>query len=409
MKAIRFNATVPRYAAGLALAKVRPSLLWSGASCTALEEVPIPALPGPDWVRVRTRLGGICGSDLSAVHLRTSPYYSALVSFPYTLGHENVGVVEEVGPAAEGWQPGERVVVEPLLWCAPRGFAEADWCPACRRGEINRCARTQEGRLAPGLFIGACRDTGGSWSPAFVAHRSQLYRVPPSVSDESALMVEPFACGLHAVLQHPPAEGDTVLVIGCGTIGLTVIAALRALGVRATVLAAARYPFQAEAARRLGADAVLGRDAAEEVVRRTAAQMRQPMIGKPVVIGGVDLTYECTGADAALEDALRLTRSGGRVVLVGVPGAPKGLDWTPIFAKELTVAAAYTYHHAEPWQGRRRRTFDLALELMASGAVDLGWLVTHRFGLEEYGRALEMASRKGNSGVIKAVFEFPAA
>lgn len=407
MKAIRFNATIPRYAAGLALGRVRPALLWSGLACTSMEDLPSPPLPGPDWVRIRTRLGGICGSDLSAIHLHTSPYYSALVSFPYTLGHENVGVIAEVGPQVQGWQPGERVVVEPSLWCAPRGFAADDRCQACRRGEINRCERMQEGQLAPGMFIGACRDTGGSWSPFFVAHHTQLYRVPATLSDENALMVEPFACSLHAVLQHPPNDDDTVLVIGSGTMGLGVIAALRGLGSKATVLVAARYPFQAEAARRLGATEVLGRDLTEEVKQRTAAAVRRPMIGKPVVIGGVDLTYECTGSDAALDDALRLTRAGGKVVLVGVPGVPKGLDWTPIFAQELTVVAAYTYHHAEQWQGKRWRTFDLALDLMARGAVDLGWLVTHRFPLADYGRALNMLGQKGNSGIIKAVFEFP--
>jgi threonine dehydrogenase-like Zn-dependent dehydrogenase len=406
MKAIRFDATIPKYAAGLALSKVRPALLWSGRSCTSLDDVPLPALPAPDWVRVKTRLGGICGSDLSAIHLHTSPYYSALTSFPYTLGHENVGVISEVGPAVVGWRPGERVVVEPTLWCAPRGFTPADWCPACQRGEINRCQRFQAGRLAPGLFIGSCPDTGGSWSPYFVAHQSQLYRVPEHLSDDNALMTEPFACGLHPAVQHMPPDDATVLIIGGGTIGLCVLAALRGLGSQAAILVAARYPFQREAARRLGASDVLDGDVTAEVVRRTGAALRKPLIGRPVIVGGVDMTFECAGSDRALDDALRLTRSGGKVVLVGVPGIPKDVDWTAIFAQELTVAAAYTFHHAEPWQGQTWRAFDLALDLLGRGVVDLSWLVTHRFPLEQYDEAFTLLARKGSSRCVKAVFQF---
>lgn len=389
------------------MSKVRPSLLWSGQSCTSYTETPLPALPGPDWVRIKTRLGGICGSDLSVIHLRTSPYYSALTSFPYTLGHENVGVISELGPAVEGWWPGERVVVEPTLWCAPRGFAAADWCPACQRGEINRCARTHGGRLAPGLLIGACRDTGGSWSPYFVAHQSQLVRVPEHLSDENALMIEPFAVGLHAAVQHMPPDDATVLLIGGGTIGLCMLAALRSLGCQATILVAARYPFQREAARRLGASAALEGDLTAAVARRTGAVVRKPLLGRPVVVGGADVTFECVGSDRALDDALRLTRNGGKVVLVGVPGVPKGVDWTAIFAQELTVAAAYTYHHGELWQGQCWRTFDLALDLLARGVIDLGWMVTHRFSLEQYDQAFMLLASKASGNSIKAAFEFP--
>lgn len=404
MKAIRFNATIPRYAAGLAMGKVRPSLAWGRGSCTSLQDLPTPALPGPDWVRIRTRLGGICGSDMSVVHLRTSPYYSALTAFPYTLGHENCGVIDEAGPAAADWQPGQRVVVEPTLWCAPRGFA--DRCEYCARGETNRCLRTTQGALAPGLLVGSCPDTGGSWSPFFVAHRSQLYAIPDNVSDENALMVEPFACALHPALLHRPADHETALILGGGSIGLCMLAALRAVGSRATILASARYPFQAEAARRLGASQVITGALFDAIARQTSAQLRKPMIGRPVMVGGVDRVYECVGSDGALDDALRLTRSGGRVLVVGVPGIVQDVDWTSIFLKELTVQASYIYNHADQFEGRTWRTFDLALHLMATGQVDLGWMVTHRFRLDQYSEALTLHSRKGSSGLIKAVFEF---
>lgn len=408
MKAIQFNAAIPRYALGLTLGKVIPSILWNGLSCTGMREVPEPILPDQEWVRIRTRYGGICGSDLSTIRLHTSPYYSSFTSFPFTLGHENVGYIDAVGSQAGDWEVGERVVVEPLLWCRPRGFQ--DLCQFCARGEINHCQRTTEGHLAPGLLIGACRDTGGSWSPYFVAHTSQLYRVPEQLSDENALMVEPFACGLHAALQHFPDDRETVLIVGAGTIGLVTLAALRALGSQASILVLARYPFQAQAAQRLGATEVItvprGGDMYAQVAARTGARLLKPIIGKRVVVGGVDRTFECVGSDTALDAALRLTRPRGRVILVGVPGIARGVDWTAIFAKELHVRAAYAYHHAEQFRGRTWRTFQLALELMARGEVDLSWMVTHTFSLDEYGRAFHMSGQRGQSHVIKATFAF---
>ncbi len=405
MKAIQFNATIPRYILGRLLGKLAPALLWSGLSCTSYQDLPDPTPPAEGWQIVRTRYGGICGTDLSAIHLHTSPYFSTLASFPYIFGHENTGRAQD----------GERVVIEPHLWCKPRGFS--DLCPACARGETNRCQRATEGQLAPGLLIGATRGTGGSWSPAFSAHESQIYRLPDSISDEEALMVEPFAVGLHAVLNANGASGaiprddQSVLIVGAGSIGLCTLAALRAVGSKAAVVSLARHPFQADAARRLGAEHVIlsgrGQDAYAAFASLTNARLLKPLIGKRVVLGGADLTFECVGSDSSLDDALRLTRSGGRVILVGVPGIAQGVDWSAIFAQELTVQASNTYNHAELLHGQRAGTFDLAIELTASSAVDLSWMVTHRYPLEQYGQAFKDASRRNQTGLIKAVFDFP--
>jgi threonine dehydrogenase-like Zn-dependent dehydrogenase len=106
-----------------------------------------------------------------------------------------------------------------------------------------------------------------------------------------------------------------------------------------------------------------------------------------------------------VDDALRFTRSGGTVILVGVPGIAKGIDWTAIFAQELTVRASTIYNHAEPYQGRTWEAFELTLDLMARDVLDLGWMVTHRYRLDEFDRAMREVSRRGSTGIIKAVFE----
>jgi threonine dehydrogenase-like Zn-dependent dehydrogenase len=409
MKAIQYHVTVPRYAAGLALGKLSKRIYTSGLSCTTYDEVPDPALPGEDWAVLGTRLGGICGSDTSAIYLKASPYFSPLVSSPYTFGHENYACIAEVGKALTGeWRPGERVVVEPTLWCAPRGFTSL--CRFCAQGEVNRCERVTGGNLAPGLGIGSCRDTCGSWAPFFLAHRSQLYHLPDSISDENALMIEPFAVGLHAALQNLPRDGDKILIVGAGSIGLCMLAALRALGVQSEILILARHGFQAEAARKLGASQVIRatRDTGfyDEIAGLTGASLKQPLIGKSWLLGGVELIFECVGSRSALDDALRLTHNGGRVVVVGLPGVVKDLDWTPIFIKELEVRGAYAYHHADQFQGKRWKTFDLAIDLMARGKVDLGWMVTHKFAQKDYQQALDLTHKRSSEAVVKIAFQF---
>jgi threonine dehydrogenase-like Zn-dependent dehydrogenase len=407
MKAIRFNFTVPRYVFGRIAEKIYPPLLWGGLSCTSFKEVPEPELPGPEWVKIRSHLSGICGTDTNTVYLYTSTYYEPLSSFPFTLGHENVGTIVEVGSSVRGRQVGDRVTIEPTLWCAPRGFVPAQWCEPCKAGWPNLCSHTTSGDLSPGWGIGACTETGGTWSQTYTAHHSQLYRIPESVSDENALLVEPFSVGLHAALKNMPADDEIVLILGAGTVGLMQLAALRLLGSKAKILITARYPFQAEAARKLGASEVLSDgDLFSQIAERTNGTVFKPQIGKKLMVGGVDRTFECIGNNSTLDSALRMTKPGGHVIVVGMPGIVRELDWSSIFIQELTVSASYLYDHAARWNGKTTSTFEIALEMMSTGAVDLGWMVTHRYPLEEYDIALRQIANKKQYPVIKPVFEF---
>jgi threonine dehydrogenase-like Zn-dependent dehydrogenase len=187
------------------------------------------------------------------------------------------------------------------------------------------------------------------------------------------------------------------------------LAALRALGSQAEILVLARYAFQAEAAMRLGASRVIratgDTDYYAEIAELTEASIKQPIIGKRWLMGGVDLVFECVGSASSLDDALRLTCQGGRVVLVGLPGIVKRMDWSPIF-QGAGCARAYIYHHAELFQGKQWKTFDLAIDLMASGKADLSWMVSHRFPLAEYKHALDLTRKRRSESVFKIAFEF---
>ncbi len=306
----------------------------------------------------------------------------------------------------EGFAPGDRVVAEPLLPCATRGIQEP--CEFCRRGEFSLCQNFAEGDLAPGLSIGACRGTGGSWSPCFVAHRSQLFSVPENVSDENAVMVDAFCSALRPTMRSFPDDDDIVLVVGAGVVGLCSVAALRTLGSGARVIVVAKHRFQGEMAREFGADDVVylrEGDRFEAVAEATGGKLLDPMLGSSVLVGGADIVFECVGNGSSIDDSLRLARSGGVVVLIGLAAIPRRVDWTPIWLNELTVKGSF-WCSTETVQGRRVRSFQLALDWMAEGKLDLSAMVTHRFRLDDYKRALAVTAHKARHQVVKSVFAF---
>lgn len=408
MQALQFIESVPRFAATKAAGRISSRAFWSRAACLRLADVSHPALPGPDWLRVSTRYGGICGTDIATILLESSMSLHPYTSLPFTLGHENTGRIADGGDDLHGLSPGQRVVINPLLACEQRGFADNP-CPMCACGRPNLCARVREGDISPGMLTGFCRDTGGSWSPSFIAHRSQVIPVPDHVSDEAAVMAEPFGIALNAVLRTPPADSDTVLIIGAGVMGQVTLAALRATGSKAHILMTARHPFQMEMARRLGADEVIrperGSGFLRQIAERTGAEVIKPVLGKHIVRGGVDMVYECVGSDGTIDDGLRLIRPGGRMVLVGIPKMPSGVDWTPIWFHEIDVHGSFGYARY-PFAGEIRDTMRIAVDLMDRGVVDLAPLVTHRFRLPDYADALTTATTRGRNNVIRAVFEF---
>jgi threonine dehydrogenase-like Zn-dependent dehydrogenase len=405
MKAIAFAAPIPTYLTTLLAGKVSDALYIGPHACTRLTELDAPALPSDRWVRVRTRMGGICGSDLNVITLKASPSTSPFSSFPFVIGHENVGEIVEIGRGVRDARVGDRVVANPLLCCEPRGLEPA--CEACAAGHHSRCARFTDGALPPGMLIGTTRGLGGSWGEMFVAHESQVVRVPDAVTDEEAVLVEPFACSVHAVRSAMPGAAERVLVIGAGSIGLLTVAALKALAPGAHVTVLARHRFQAEHATRLGADHVVFArgNYLGELAEAGRVRLLKPIIGKPVGVGGFDRTFICIGGARATDDAMRVTRAGGTLVLLGNSGRMDGIDWTPLWLKELTVRGSLCYgehRHVSP----ARDAFREAADLIAARRVALGPLVTHVHALADYRAALSTAMDKKGTGSIKVAFKF---
>ncbi|MDA1142912.1 MAG: zinc-binding dehydrogenase [Planctomycetota bacterium] len=403
MKAVQYSKSIPKYLMARFLGKRFPGIYTGSLSMIGLNDIEQQKLPTREWARVKTIASGICGSDLASICAKGSAYFSPLISTPFVLGHETVGEVIEIGADVTECKVGERVVIEPALGCRVRGIDPL--CECCEAGNYAHCERVTEGTIAPGIQTGYCRDTGGGWSESFVAHQSQIVPVPPELSDDDAVLIEPFSCSLHAALEGRPRDDETALVVGCGAIGLLLIASLRGIGSKCQILAIARHPHQQELARRFGANEIIdpAKGLKDELCKRFGTKLYKPEIGKDTSLGGgADVTFDCVASDSSIDDSLRFTAPGGRVILVGMPSIPKGIDWTAIWYRALKVEGVYAYG-MENFEGGQIRTFDLALCLLKEGRVDLSGMVGAKFPLSRYREAVRSALSTGSSKAVKTV------
>ncbi|WP_018155164.1 zinc-dependent alcohol dehydrogenase [Demetria terragena] len=289
--------------------------------------------PGPQEVRVRTVLVGVCGSDTHAQHGR-HPH----VPLPYAPGHEVLGIVDAVGEQVTDFSPGQRVTVEPTLPC---------WdCKQCRGGDENLCENLK--------FFGCGHEQGGMAQLFTIAAR-RLHHVPDELDDHTAALIEPLSTPVHAVRIAGPLEGRSVAIIGGGTIGLLTLAAARAAGARRVVLTdplAAKRALAAE----LGADAVV--DAAAP---HATAQIRAAL-GE-----SADVVFDCVAITPTVAQGVELARKGGTVAIVGVPTDDLVVPLPIVQDEQIRLQGSATYVAQD---------VRAAIELLQSGAVPADRIVT---------------------------------
>ena len=400
MRTMVLDVEIPRYIVTRLLGRFWPGAYFASTSPLHLIDLPDPPLPASDWVRVRNRLCGICGSDLHQIYLDAG-LDVAPVALPSNrriyLGHEMVGEVIEVGAAVRDFSVGDRVV----RWgraedCRARGRAEL--CPACQRGHRVLCQFASEPREH--------QPVGGGYGDTFITPASTLLPVPAGLPDELAIFTEPAAVALHAAWRRLAQPGEQVLVLGCGPIGFLLIQAVRALQPKCQIVAVAQFPWQAEMARTFGADPVFlsGDDGYAATARLTGAQLYEGRGGNRMLLGGFDVVFDVVGVEATLNDALRWTRAGGTVVLVGVNLHRMTLDLTPVWYQEVDLLGTVG-HDVVTWQGTTLSTFEWAMRWMLEGTLSTDGLLTHRFPLDDYRRAFAVAADKRRYRSVKVAFE----
>lgn len=330
-----------------------------------VSETEVPAINAPDQVLVQVKTVGICGSEVHAFK-GTHPYRKA----PTVLGHEAAGVVAQVGEAVTGFAPGDRVIIDPQWTCGV--------CAYCRAGNINLC---------PEKRVMGTPAWPGAFGEYVVVPEETLFALPDHLSYAQGSLVEPLTVGVHVARRADLQAGDSAVILGTGSIGGLLSGVCRVLGAAPIVVADIRQPRLDIARERLGATHdILLPDAS------LVDQVREVCGGE-----GADVVF-CTADDSSLlGPAIEMAKRRGTVVLVALmTEEPASLEPYRVLSKELQIVGSSMSNHGD---------VRAALELAASGLVDVDAVATHILPIEEAQRAMALACTKAE-GTIKVLLSF---
>jgi len=322
------------------------------------ENKPLP-IASPKNVVVRIHTVGICGSDVHYwAHGKCGPFE---VNGPIVLGHESSGIIDSVGEGVTHLKPGDRVAIEPGVPCR--------YCKNCRHGRYNLC---------PDVKFLATPPYDGSLAN-YIEHAADFcYKMPDHMTYEEGALLEPLSVGVHACRRGEVKAGSHVLITGAGPIGLVMLLVARASGAT-KIIVTDIMQNRLEVAKNMGADFVFKADDVDIV-----DQIKS-------ICPHISQAFECSGAESALTLAIRASGQGGKVMSIGRSAKP--FQNVPIFEaadKEIDLLGSFRYHD----------TYPQALELIASGQINVKPLVTHRYTLLESQKAFEQAEN-GSDGAIK--------
>ncbi|MDH7512353.1 MAG: alcohol dehydrogenase catalytic domain-containing protein [Clostridiales bacterium] len=326
-------------------------------------EIPKPALDKKSDVLVRVSAVGLCGSDIHYYH--EGRIGDQVVAYPFIVGHECAGVIEEAGSSAHGLKPGSRVAVDPAVVCRA--------CDQCLAGRPNTCRRL--------LFLGTPGQLEGCLSEFIVIPAENCYPLEEGVTFEEGVLAEPLSIGIHSFRLLDGLVPQKIAILGAGPIGLSVLLTAHAYGV-SRIYATDKVDARVTASRTAGAS-WSGNPDQEDIVAEIARQ--EP--------GQLDAVFECSGDPSALDQAVDLLRPGGKLMILGIPAGDRvSFDVHKLRRKEI---ALYNVR-------RQRHCYEEALDLIRTKKTDVRFLATHEFRLEEAAEAFELAANY-RDGVIKAI------
>ena len=399
MLALEYYRSIPRYLLAKFLSSLFPRRFFPRVVPLRLREVDF-ANPRPGWVVLRPLLCGICGSDLNLLRGMESYLLEPYASFPCILGHEVVAEVVEA-EAQSGFTTGERVAVEPILACEARGSSP---CRFCARGDYNLCEHFTGGELPAGAILGFTHRAGGGLAEFMAAPAAILFRLPPELPDETAVLMDSLASALQPVLDNFPPDAATVVIYGAGIIGQQVLRGLRGLGCGARLVMVARYPFQERLAVAGGADHVLLKPTRRQLGEVLGCKFLATTLGGGNLEGGADFFFDCVGSKSSFQTGLLALRARGTFVLVGTAGTVGPVDISSLWFRELRLTGSAMYAYGQV-RGKRQRTYQVAVDLLAGKDYPAAGLVTHTFPLQDYRQVFRAALDKRHHESVKVAVD----
>ena len=318
-----------------------------------LGEVPKPH-PKDDQVLIRVHWASICGTDL---HIYLGEF-KPRVTYPRILGHEFSGVVESVGREISHFKKGDRVVGDPIIWC--------NQCPACLNGHHNVCKFLK--------LVGV--DIDGAFAEYVVVDGDKVFKVPEVLSLRDAALIELYSIGVHSIRKAMIEPGDRAVVLGAGRLGLSVLEVLKQTAA-SWVCSVDLLENRLEIAKRLGADfAINARE--ENPVERILSITDG--LGADRVIETVGTALEIKNREMPVEQAVRMARHGGRIVVMGMGSQSTPIFWKECVEKELQLVGSRV----------TLGDFPRALSLMVQGKFHPDLFISNEFPLEETGKAFRL-------------------
>ena len=336
----------------------------TGIEKIELGEAPMPKI-GPDDVLIKVQSVGVCGSDLH--YYRSGAIGDFKVEFPFVLGHEAAGVVEDVGENVTTLKKGDRVCMEPGVPCMK--------CEECLSGHYNLCRDVRFWATPP--YDGVLSE--------YISHPAAFtFKIPDNMSFTEGALVEPLAIGLHACNMGGVKLGQTVAIMGAGCIGLVTLLAAKAYGATRIIVGDV-LDKRLDKARELGAIAVNTKE--EDFV----AKVMELTEGR-----GADVCIDCAGFSATVDSCLSCAKPAGVVIIVGLgQDRVDGFNTSIMSTKELTVKSIFRY----------RNLYPTAINAIADGRIDVESIVSHRFTFDDTINAFATCHRDIRN-VVKGVIEY---
>jgi len=343
------------------------SMMLTGIREMKMRTVEDPVIVADTDVLIRMERIGVCGSDVH--YYTTGRIGNLVVKYPFTVGHESAGTVVKTGSAVSNLKPGKRVAIEPAMSCGK--------CDQCLSGRPHTCRNLR--------FLGCPGQADGSLSEYIVMPDKNCYPIPETMNFDQAALAEPLSIGIYSVrLYGSSVTGKKVGILGCGPIGMSIL--IPAIAEKAEkIYVTDRIDERLKIASDAGASWT-GNVDREDIVEKISKM--EPLL--------LDVVFECCGKQEAMNQAVRLVKPGGKIMIVGIPEFD---NW--IFPADIIRRKELSLQNVR----RQNECYKSAIDMISSGWLNMDRLVTHRFPFAETKEAFDLVADY-KDGVMKAMIEF---